>query len=168
MASVNKVIIVGNLGRDPETRYMPNGEAVTNVAVATTESWKDKSSGEKKELTEWHRITFYRKLAEIAGQYLKKGSQVYVEGRLQTRKWTDKDGVEKYTTEIIADTMQMLGSRQGMGGGASMDDGGGYGGGGGAPARQSSGGASGGGAARAPAAARPAPNFSDMDDDIPF
>ena len=168
MASVNKVIIVGNLGRDPETRYMPNGEAVTNVAVATTESWKDKNSGEKKELTEWHRITFYRKLAEIAGQYLKKGSQVYVEGRLQTRKWTDKDGVEKYTTEIIADTMQMLGSRQGMGGGASMDDGGGsYGGGGGAPARQSSGGA-GGGAARAPAAARPAPNFSDMDDDIPF
>ena len=125
MASVNKVIIVGNLGRDPETRYMPNGEAVTNVAVATTESWKDKSSGEKKELTEWHRITFYRKLAEIAGQYLKKGSQVYVEGRLQTRKWTDKDGVERYTTEIIADSMQMLGSRQGMGGGsgsASMDD----------------------------------------------
>jgi len=167
MASVNKVIIVGNLGRDPETRYMPNGEAVTNVAVATTESWKDKNSGEKKELTEWHRITFYRKLAEIAGQYLKKGSQVYVEGRLQTRKWTDKDGVEKYTTEIIADTMQMLGSRQGMGGGAS-DDGGSYGGGGGAPARQSSGGgAAGGGAARAPAA-RPAPNFSDMDDDIPF
>ncbi|AKZ61549.1 single-stranded DNA-binding protein [Herbaspirillum hiltneri N3] len=165
MASVNKVIIVGNLGRDPETRYMPNGEAVTNVAVATTESWKDKNSGEKKELTEWHRITFYRKLAEIAGQYLKKGSQVYVEGRLQTRKWTDKDGVEKYTTEIIADTMQMLGSRQGMGGGAS-DDGGSYGG--GAPARQSSGGGAGGGAARAPAAARPAPNFSDMDDDIPF
>src|SRR5450830_50082 len=169
MASVNKVIIVGNLGRDPETRYMPNGDAVTNVAVATTESWKDKNSGEKKELTEWHRITFYRKLAEIAGQYLKKGSQVYVEGRLQTRKWTDKDGVEKYTTEIIADTMQMLGGRQGMGGGASMDDGGGsYGG--SAPARQSSGGgaAAGGGAARAPAAARPAPNFSDMDDDIPF
>src|SRR5450830_2102717 len=168
MASVNKVIIVGNLGRDPETRYMPNGEAVTNVAVATTESWKDKNSGEKKELTEWHRITFYRKLAEIAGQYLKKGSQVYVEGRLQTRKWTDKDGVEKYTTEIIADTMQMLGGRQGMGGGA--DEGGGsYGG--SAPARQSSGGGNGGGAsggaARAPAAARPAPNFSDMDDDIP-
>ncbi|RFB67047.1 MULTISPECIES: single-stranded DNA-binding protein [unclassified Herbaspirillum] len=175
MASVNKVIIVGNLGRDPETRYMPNGEAVTNVAVATTESWKDKNSGEKKELTEWHRITFYRKLAEIAGQYLKKGSQVYVEGRLQTRKWTDKDGVEKYTTEIIADTMQMLGGRQGMGGGASDDGGSGSygGGGGGAPARQSPGGGAGGnggggGAARAPAAARPAPNFSDMDDDIPF
>ena len=163
MASVNKVIIVGNLGRDPETRYMPNGDAVTNVAVATTESWKDKNSGEKKELTEWHRITFYRKLAEIAGQYLKKGSQVYVEGRLQTRKWTDKDGIERYTTEIIADTMQMLGSRQGMGGGGgggghSMDDD--YGS---APAPRQS---SGGGAARP--ASRPAPNFSDMDDDIPF
>ncbi|AIY44182.1 Single-stranded DNA-binding protein (plasmid) [Collimonas arenae] len=116
MASINKVIIVGNLGRDPETRYMPNGEAVTNIAVATTESWKDKNSGEKKELTEWHRITFYRKLAEIAGQYLKKGSQIYVEGRLQTRKWQDKDGAERYTTEIIADTMQMLGSRQGPAG----------------------------------------------------
>jgi len=164
MASVNKVIIVGNLGRDPETRYMPNGDAVTNVAVATTESWKDKNTGEKKELTEWHRITFYRKLAEIAGQYLKKGSQVYVEGRLQTRKWTDKDGVERYTTEIIADTMQMLGGRQGMGGGgggsggASMDDD--YGS---APApRQSAGGS------QARPASRPAPNFSDMDDDIPF
>ena len=163
MASVNKVIIVGNLGRDPETRYMPNGEAVTNIAVATTESWKDKSSGEKKEITEWHRITFYRKLAEIAGQYLKKGSQVYVEGRLQTRKWTDKENIERYTTEIIADTMQMLGSRQGMGGSAPMDDD--YGNGGNAPApaaRQNT-----GGSAR-PAASKPAPNFSDMDDDIPF
>ena len=165
MASVNKVIIVGNLGRDPETRYMPNGEAVTNIAVATTESWKDKNSGEKKELTEWHRITFYRKLAEIAGQYLKKGSQVYIEGRLQTRKWTDKENVERYTTEIIADTMQMLGSRQGMGGGAPMDDD--YSS--APPARQNTP-APGGGAASAPrqAAARPAPNFSDMDDDIPF
>lgn len=161
MASVNKVIIVGNLGRDPETRYMPNGDAVTNIAVATTESWKDKNTGEKKELTEWHRITFYRKLAEIAGQYLKKGSQVYVEGRLQTRKWTDKDGVERYTTEIIADTMQMLGSRQGMGGNAPMDDD--YGS---APAPRQNTGASGGGAGRG--ASRPAPNFSDMDDDIPF
>jgi len=163
MASVNKVIIVGNLGRDPETRYMPNGEAVTNIAVATTESWKDKSSGDKKEITEWHRITFYRKLAEIAGQYLKKGSQVYVEGRLQTRKWTDKENIERYTTEIIADTMQMLGSRQGMGGSAPMDDD--YGNGGNAPApapRQNA-----GGSAR-PAASKPAPNFSDMDDDIPF
>jgi single-strand DNA-binding protein len=113
MASVNKVIIVGNLGRDPETRYMPNGEAVTNIAVATTESWKDKATGEKKELVEWHRCTMYRKLAEIAAQYLKKGSQVYLEGRLQTRKWSDKEGVERYTTEIIVDSMQMLGSKQG-------------------------------------------------------
>ncbi|HEX2530358.1 MAG TPA: single-stranded DNA-binding protein [Burkholderiaceae bacterium] len=160
MASVNKVIIVGNLGRDPETRYMPNGEAVTNIAVATTESWKDKVSGEKKEQTEWHRITFYRKLAEIAGQYLKKGSQIYVEGRLQTRKWTDKEGVERYTTEIIADTMQMLGSRQGMGGSAPMDDD--YGS---APAPRQA--AAGTGATPRPAS-KPAPNFSDMDDDIPF
>jgi len=177
MASVNKVIIVGNLGRDPETRYMPNGEAVTNIAVATTESWKDKNTGEKKELTEWHRITFYRKLAEIAGQYLKKGSQIYVEGRLQTRKWQDKEGVERYTTEIIADTMQMLGGRQGAGGGGGMDEGSSYGGGGGgggsygggAP-RQSAGGgaAAGGGAPRQQPAQRPASNFSDMDDDIPF
>src|SRR5690606_20519150 len=145
MASLNKTLIIGHLGRDPETRYMPNGEAVTNVAVATTESWKDKNSGEKKELTEWHRITFYRKLAEIAGQYLKKGSAVYIEGRLQTRKWTDKEGVERYTTEIIADTMQMLGGRPGAGGGsASMDDD--YGSSAPAP-RQSSGGG----------AARPAP-----------
>jgi len=164
MASVNKVIIVGNLGRDPETRYMPNGEAVTNIAVATTESWKDKNSGEKKELTEWHRITFYRKLAEIAGQYLKKGSQVYVEGRLQTRKWTDKENVERFTTEIIADTMQMLGSRQGMGGGsAPMEEE--YGGGAPAP-RQSAGTSGSAGAPRQPS--KPAPNFSDMDDDIPF
>ncbi|ONN66629.1 single-stranded DNA-binding protein [Herbaspirillum sp. VT-16-41] len=176
MASVNKVIIVGNLGRDPETRYMPNGEAVTNIAVATTESWKDKNSGEKKELTEWHRITFYRKLAEIAGQYLKKGSQIYVEGRLQTRKWQDKEGVERYTTEIIADTMQMLGGRQGAGGGGGMDEGGYGGGGGGAGSygggapRQSAGGnaGGGGGAPRQQPAQRPAPNFSDMDDDIPF
>jgi single-strand DNA-binding protein len=109
MASINKAIVLGNLGRDPETRYMPNGEAVTNIAVATTEKWTDKASGEKKELVEWHRVTMYRKLAETAGQYLKKGSLVYIEGKLQTRKWTDKDGVERYTTEIIADTMQMLG-----------------------------------------------------------
>ena len=136
---------------------------------------KDKNTGEKKELTEWHRITFYRKLAEIAGQYLKKGSQIYVEGRLQTRKWQDKEGVERYTTEIIADTMQMLGGRQGAGGGGGGMDEGGYGGGGGgsygggAP-RQSAGGgaAAGGGAPRQQPAQRPAPNFSDMDDDIPF
>jgi single-strand DNA-binding protein len=162
MASVNKVIIVGNLGRDPETRYMPNGDAVTNIAVATTESWKDKNSGEKKELTEWHRITFYRKLAEIAGQYLKKGSQIYIEGRLQTRKWQDKEGVERYTTEIIADTMQMLGGRPGAGGGsAGMDDD--YGSSAPAP-RQSSG----GGNARPAAKPAAASNFNDMDDDIPF
>ncbi|MBC3934051.1 single-stranded DNA-binding protein [Undibacterium sp. CY7W] len=164
MASVNKVIIVGNLGRDPETRYMPNGDAMTSITVATTDTWKDKATGEKKEQTEWHRITFFGKLAEIAGQYLKKGSQVYVEGSLRTRKYTDKDGVEKYATDIKADSMQMLGSRQGMGGGmgggAGMDDG--YG----APAAP----------AQRPAApaqrpapvSRPAPNFSDMDDDIPF
>lgn len=164
MASVNKVIIVGNLGRDPETRYMPSGDAMTSITVATTDSWKDKSSGEKKEQTEWHRITFFGKLAEIAGQYLKKGSQVYVEGSLRTRKYTDKDGVEKYATDIKADSMQMLGSRQGMGGGAPMDDSG-YGGGGGAPAPRQQ-------AApqqqRQAPASRPAPNFSDMDDDIPF
>ncbi len=159
MASVNKVIIVGNLGRDPETRYMPSGDAITNIAVATTDKWKDKATGEQKEATEWHRISFFGKLAEIAGQYLKKGSQVYIEGKLRTRKYTDKDGVEKYSTEIVADSMQMLGSRQGMGGAAQMDDGG-YG----------------GGAARAPAQS-PAParaparqpsNINIEDDDIPF
>ena len=112
MASVNKVIIVGNLGRDPENRYFPSGEQVTSIAVATTESWKDKTTGEKQSLTEWHRISFFGKLAEIAGQYLKKGSHVYIEGRLRTRKYTDKEGVDRYATEIIADTMQMLGSRQ--------------------------------------------------------
>ncbi len=112
MASVNKVILVGNLGADPETRYMPNGDAVANIRLATTESWKDKASGEKKEITEWHRVVFYRKLAEIVGQYLKKGSAVYVEGRIRTRKWQDKEGQERYTTEIEANEMQMLGGRQ--------------------------------------------------------
>ena len=167
MASVNKVIIVGNLGRDPETRYMPSGDAMTSIAVATTDSWKDKNTGEKKEQTEWHRISFFGKLAEIAGQYLKKGSQVYIEGSLRTRKYTDKDGVEKYSTEIRADTMQMLGSRQGMGGGAGggMDDGG-YSS--APPARQQPANAGAGAAASNRPAARPAPNFSDMDDDIPF
>jgi single-strand DNA-binding protein len=111
MASVNKVIIVGNVGRDPETRYMPSGDAVTNISVATSDRYKDKQTGEMKENTEWHRIAFFGKLAEIAGQYLKKGSQVYVEGRLRTRKWTDQSGQEKYSTEIIADSMQMLGAR---------------------------------------------------------
>ena len=177
MASVNKVIIVGNLGRDPETRYMPSGDAMTSITVATTDTWKDKATGEKKEQTEWHRISFFGKLAEIAGQYLKKGSQVYIEGSLRTRKYTDKDGVEKYATDIRADTMQMLGSRQGMVGGAGagggmgggMDDGG-YGS--VPPARQNAGGGSGGGGSGGGGgsrpAPRPAPNFSDMDDDIPF
>ena len=112
MASINKVIIVGNLGRDPENRYLPSGEQVTSIAVATTDRWRDKASGEQKEQTEWHRISFFGKLAEIAGQYLKKGSQVYIEGRLRTRKYTDKEGIDRYQTEIIADTMKMLGSRQ--------------------------------------------------------
>ena len=111
MASVNKVILVGNLGADPETRYMPNGDAVANIRLATTESWKDKASGEKKDITEWHRVVLYRKLGEIAGQYLKKGSAVYIEGRIRTRKWQDKEGQERYTTEIEANEMQMLGGK---------------------------------------------------------
>ena len=111
MASVNKVILVGNLGADPETRFMPNGDAVANIRLATTESWKDKASGEKKEITEWHRVVLYRKLGEIAGQYLKKGSAVYIEGRIRTRKWQDKEGQERYTTEIEANEMQMLGGK---------------------------------------------------------
>ncbi len=112
MASVNKVILIGNLGADPENRAMPSGEAVCNIRLATTESWKDKSTGEKRELTEWHRVVMYRKLAEIAGQYLKKGSQVYIEGRIRTRKWQDQSGAERYSTEIEASEMTMLGSRQ--------------------------------------------------------
>ena len=155
MASVNKVIIVGNLGRDPETRYLPSGEAVTNISVATTDSWKDKASGEKKELTEWHRVAFFGRLAEIAGEYLKKGSQVYVEGSLRTRKWQDKEGKDRYTTEIRADTMQMLGSRAGAGEPRSESRG--------EPA------AKGEGAGKPPAAAKkPAGKFDDMEDDIPF
>jgi len=125
MASVNKVILIGNLGRDPEVRYAPSGSAICNVTLATSRQWKDKTSGDKQEETEWHRVVFYDRLAEIAGEFLKKGRPVYVEGRLKTRKWTDKDGVDKYTTEIVADQMQLLGSREGMGGG---DDGGGGGG----------------------------------------
>ena len=164
MASVNKVIIVGNLGRDPEIRYMPSGDAIANIAVATSYKSKDRNTGEQKELTEWHRISFFGRLAEIVGQYLKKGSSVYVEGRLQTRKYTDKDGVEKYATDIIAEQMQMLGGRQGMGG-DSMDDGGGSyeNSRPAAPAPRPQ--------QQAPAARpapKPAPNFSDMDDDIPF
>ncbi|SFP11926.1 single-strand DNA-binding protein [Variovorax sp. OK605] len=188
MASVNKVIVVGNLGRDPEMRTFPSGDQVANVTVATTDRWKDKQSGEMREATEWHRIVFNGRLAEIAGQYLRKGSQVYVEGSLRTRKWTDKDGAEKYTTEIRADQMQMLGSRSGQGGpsGGPEDDGGysqgGGGGGGGGYSQGGNGGGGGGGyAPRAPAAAPRAPapaprqapaksssGFDDMDDDIPF
>jgi single-strand DNA-binding protein len=168
MASVNKVIIVGNLGRDPEIRYMPSGDAIANIAVATSYKSKDRNSGEQKELTEWHRISFFGRLAEIVGQYLKKGSSVYVEGRLQTRKYTDKDGIERYATDIVAENMQMLGGRQGMGGG-DMDMGMDNGGGGSydsAPSRPAP-----RQAPPAPAARpqpKPAPNFSDMDDDIPF
>jgi len=142
MASVNKVIIVGNLGADPETKYLPSGDAVTNIRVATTDTWKDKASGEKKEATEWHRIAFFGRLAEIAGEYLKKGSQVYVEGSLRTRKWQDKDGQDRYSTEIRGDVMQMRGERAEA-----------------SPSR----------AAEPKAAAKkPAGKFDDMDDDIPF
>src|SRR4051812_23482494 len=167
MASVNKVIIVGNLGRDPETRTFPSGGRVCNVTIATTERWKDKQSGEMKELTEWHRVVFNDRLAEIAGEYLRKGSQVYIEGSLRTRKWTDKDGVEKFTTEIRADEMKMLGKREGMGGPSGEDDGGGYDS---APRRSAP-------PSRAPApaaqrsgggAAGKTSGFDDMDDDIPF
>src|SRR5712671_3423675 len=115
MASVNKVILVGNLGADPETKYLPSGDAVTNIRVATTDRWKDKTSGEMKEATEWHRISFFGRLAEISGEYLKKGSQVYVEGSIRTRKWQDKEGQDRYSTDIRGEVMQMLGSRQGMG-----------------------------------------------------
>lgn len=112
---INKVILVGNLGRDPEVRYSPSGQAVANVTLATSESWKDKNTGEKQERTEWHRVVFFGRLAEIAGEYLKKGAQIYIEGRLQTRKWQDKEGNDRYTTEIVANEMQMLGSRSGAG-----------------------------------------------------
>ncbi|MBV8619139.1 MAG: single-stranded DNA-binding protein [Curvibacter sp.] len=172
MASVNKVIIVGNLGRDPEIRTFPSGDQVANVTIATTDRWKDKQSGEMKEATEWHRVVFNGRLAEIAGQYLRKGSQVYVEGSLRTRKWTDQSGVEKYSTEIRADQMQMLGSRQGMGGPSGGDEGGYEP----SPApRRAAPAAS--PAPRAPAArpapapapaSRPSSGFDDMDDDIPF
>ena len=164
MASVNKVIIVGNLGRDPEIRYMPSGDAIANIAVATSYKSKDKNTGEQRETTEWHRISFFGRLAEIVGQYLKKGSSVYVEGRLQTRKYTDKDGVEKYATDIVAENMQMLGGRQGMGGDGGMDDGGGYD----APPQRQAPQRQAPPAPAARPAPKPAPNFSDMDDDIPF
>ncbi|HEX8961921.1 MAG TPA: single-stranded DNA-binding protein [Rhodocyclaceae bacterium] len=154
MASVNKVILVGNLGKDPETRYMPNGDQVTNITVATSETWKDKNSGEQKEATEWHRVVFFRRLAEIAGQYLKKGSQVYIEGKLKTRKWQGQDGQDRYTTEIHADEMKMLGKREGQG--APSSDGPREGGASRAPSKPASQPAAGGG------------NFNDFDDDIPF
>jgi single-strand DNA-binding protein len=158
MASVNKVIIVGNLGRDPEVRYFPEGGAICNVSIATTRNWKNKDSGEKQEETEWHRVVFRDRLAEIAGEYLKKGRSVYVEGRLKTRKWQDKEGKDNYTTEVIAEQMQMLGSREGMGGGAGGDDHGGEAR--SAPAPRAAG-------AGKPAA-KSATGFDDMDDDIPF
>ena len=144
---INKVIIVGNLGGDPETRYMPSGSAVTNLTVATNESWKDKATGEQKDRTEWHKVAMFNRLAEIAAEYLRKGSQVYIEGKLRTRKWQDKNGQDRWTTEIVADEMQMLGSRGGSGGGsAPMDS------------------ASDSGASNRP----PQPGPDDFDDDIPF
>ena len=146
---VNKVILVGNLGKDPEVRYSPKGSAMANVTIATAESWKDKQSGEKQEKTEWHRVVFFNRLAEIVGEYLKKGSQVYIEGRLQTRKWQGKDGQDRYTTEIVANEMQMLGSRSGGGGDTSWNQQSNN-----APSQQSS-----------PASAPPADDF---DDDVPF
>ena len=154
MASVNKVILIGNLGKDPETRYLPSGEAVTSFSIATSETWKDKTSGEKKEATEWHRISAFGKLAEICGEYLRKGSPVYIEGSLRTRKWQDKEGQDRYTTEIRADQMRMLGSRGGEGGG-----GGGM--------REPSAAPSGGSTSKAPAK-KSGGSFDDMDDDIPF
>src|ERR1041384_7756585 len=142
MASVNKVILIGNLGRDPETRYTTGGDAVTNLNIATTDTWKDKN-GEKQEKTEWHRVVLFGRTAEIAGEYLKKGRSVYIEGRLQTRKYTDKEGVERYSTEIVGDRMQLLGSRDGGGGGGDVDFGSGSGSGG--SGSRSTGGGSGGG-----------------------
>jgi single-strand DNA-binding protein len=162
MASVNKVIIVGNLGKDPETRYMPSGDAMTNITVATTDTWKDKQ-GEKQERTEWHRVVFFGKLAEIAGEYLKKGRAVYVEGALRTRKWQGQDGQDRYTTEIVASEMQMLGGRGGAGGDSGGDSGG-WSGGDDAPRTSSRKPAASGTAA--PAAAPG--SFDDLDDDIPF
>ena len=154
MASVNKVILVGNLGKDPETRYTTGGEAVTNIRIATTDTWKDKA-GEKQEKTEWHSVVFFGRQAEIAAEYLKKGRQIYVEGRLQTRKWQDKEGQDRYTTEIVADRMQMLGNREGGGGASSGGDP--------PPERER---ASGGGGK--PSSAPAKKNVDDLDDDIPF
>lgn len=148
---INKVILVGNIGKDPETRYMPNGKAVTNFSVATSESWTDRTSGDKQERTEWHNVVLFEKLAEIAAEYLRKGSQVYIEGSLRTRKWQDKEGKDRYTTEIVARDMQMLGGRGGAGAGGGDSSGGGRA----APERSSS-------------APPPAAEEGDFDDDIPF
>lgn len=167
---INKVILVGNVGQDPEVRFMPSGGAVTNLSIATTDSWNDKQSGQKQDRTEWHRVSMFNKLAEIAGEYLRKGSQVYIEGRLQTRKWQDNNGNDRYTTEIIASDMQMLGGRGGDGGGtANFDNNQQQGG-------QQQGGQQGGGQQRSQQQARPqqAPQPApmsgpdDFDDDIPF
>jgi single-strand DNA-binding protein len=159
---VNKVIVVGNLGNDPDTRYTPSGTAVTNISVATSESWKDKQSGEQKERTEWHKIVMFGRLGEIAAEYLRKGSQVYIEGMLRTNKWQDKSGADRYTTEIIADEMQMLGGRGGAGGGAggAGGAGGGSGGGGGGGNRPRNDGP--------PPSPPPQGSSDDFDDDIPF
>jgi single-strand DNA-binding protein len=169
MASVNKVIIVGNLGKDPEVRYMPSGSAICNVTVATTRQWKNKDSGEKMEETDWHRIVFFDRLAEIAGEYLKKGRSVYVEGRLRTRKWTDKEGKDQYTTEVVATEMQMLGSREGggAGAGAASEDDGGHGERAAPPQRQAPASRPAAQAASRPAA-KSSTGFDNMDDDIPF
>jgi single-strand DNA-binding protein len=164
---VNKVILVGNCGQDPEMKYLPSGSAVTNISLATSEVWKDKQSGQQQERTEWHRVVFFNRLAEIVGEYVKKGSKVYVEGRLQTRKWQDQSGQDRYTTEIVASEMQMLDSRGGEGAQS-----GGYGGGmSSGPAMAGGGMAAAGGAAASqqqPPQQQPAPNFDDFDDDIPF
>ena len=168
MASVNKVILVGNCGRDPEVRYLPSGQAVANVSIATTSKRKDRTSGEMVEETQWHRVTFFDRLAEIVGEYVKKGNPIYVEGRLVYRKFTNKDGVEQNATDIVASEMQLLGSRQGMGapsGGGDEDMGGG---GGGAPRRSAPPSRAPAPAAQRPAANKPASGFDDMDDDIPF
>jgi single-strand DNA-binding protein len=167
---VNKVILVGNLGADPETRAMPSGSSVANLRIATSESWRDKTSGEQQERTEWHRVALFGRLAEIASEYLRKGSQVYIEGSLRTRKWQDKQGQERYTTEIVGNELQMLGGRGGAGGGGGSGEGGGGGG-------RSSGSSGGGGGGRS-APQEPYPEYSgpsgpsgekdDFDDDIPF
>jgi len=165
---INKVILVGNLGRDPETRYMPSGGAVTNVSIATSKGWKDRDSGEQKERTEWHRIVFFNRLAEIAGEYLKRGSKVYIEGELRTRDW-EKDGQKHYTTEVVASEMQMLDSRGEMGGGGSSSGGsGGSQGGGGGSFSGGSGGSQGGGGSSPVGDDFGPPPSDDFDDDIPF